>query len=255
MKTKLFRRIKITILLFSLLTFSCSKDENIIENKIESGSLISSVQLYDKNGQENFTYSDIKINLVDTNKTNFDIYPDSKGKFRKDAILYGNVILTIEKPGYIGISFIYNHKNNLDTIPQIILMEALPFSFNTFWVDCEKGSLKWHSTIEYTTIDNYLVGDYICYSKHPEVSINNCEFSSGPGSYTNVNYFNNIISLSATMPPFLNYGFNYGDTIYAVDYPISEIFGLIKYDQKKVLNIISYEMSNSSSRCSFILKK
>jgi len=255
MKTKLFRGIKIAILSFSLLIFSCSKDENKIENKIESGSLTSSVKLYDKNGKETFIYTDIKINLVDTNKTNFNISPDSTGKFKKDTMLYGNVLLTINKSGYIGVSVIYNHSKNLDTIPQIILMEALPFSFNTFWVDCETGWLKWHSTVEYTTNDNYLVGDFICYSKHPEVSINNCEFSSGIGRYTGVNYINNTISASVSMPSFLNYGFNYGDTIYAVDYPVSEIFGQIKYKQKKELNIISYEMSNPSSICSFILKK
>jgi hypothetical protein len=250
MKTKLFQGLKIIILLFPLLTFSCSKDE--IE--IDYGSLASSVKLYNKNGIETFTYTDININLVDTNNTCFNIYPDLKGKFKKDSLLYGNILLTINKPGYIGVSLIYNHRKNLDTIPEIIVMEALPFSFNAFWVDCQAGWLKWHSTIEYTSNYNYLVGDFICYSRNPDVSFNNCEFSAATGFYASVNGFNNTISSSITMPPFLKYGFNYGGTIYAVDYPVSGMFDQIQYNQKKVLNIISYEMNNPSGTCSFILK-
>ena len=254
MEIKSFRSLNLFNFLFLLMMFSCSKS---VDN-IETGSLTGSVKLYDRYGQESFNYNDIKIKLTDANKKSVSVNPGSDGKFKIDSLVMGEDLLVIDKPGYGGIDSIkVNHTMSIDTLSQIILFEEVPFFYNTFSLDYVNGQLKWENSTAYNTTETYMVTDIFCFSKHPDVSKDVSELLGGSGIYVSANGINSAISsaTSYSVNNFLNNGFNYGDRIYVVNYPVPEKWGTIYVNQKKYFNIFSFKMNNPSVICSFILRQ
>jgi hypothetical protein len=236
------------------LTFSCSKEPD--DNKIDTGSLIGNVKLYDKYGNENLTYNDVTIELVDSNKKSIIIYPDLNGKFYIDSLLKGNILVTIDKQGYGGINTIsFSHTKNIDTLSKIILLEEIPFSYTNFWFNFASGKLYFKNSTDYVTEDNFMVGNFLCFSKYSNVSRNLCELTYNTGVASNVRFINSTGTISITYPIdiFLTSGFNHGDTFYIVDYPVVDMFYLIINDSKQNFNIVSYKMNNPSNVYSFVL--
>jgi len=222
------------------------------------GTLSGSVKLYDKYGNENFVYSDVKIELTDTTNKTVSVYPGSDGKFRVDNLLLGNTRLVIDKPGYGMLNTcVVKHTKNIDTLSTIELLEELPFAFQGFQVSYSNKMLYYDDFCNYVTTDSYMVTNLICFSKSPNVSINNFSLLTWTGSFSNVAYINSTsnASTSFSFDNFLNNGFKSGDIVYSVEYPVTEKFFTIYYDQKGIFNPVSYKVGNPSNVDSFILQQ
>ncbi|HEY9047664.1 MAG TPA: carboxypeptidase-like regulatory domain-containing protein [Ohtaekwangia sp.] len=238
-----------------MIIFSCSDDDN----GIETNTLVGSVKLYDKYGEENLVYSDVTIKFGDVNASPVVVTPDANGKFKVDNLPKGDLLLTIDKPGYVGINTIkIEHTTSADTVSEIALVEEIPFSFDEyFWVDYADGWLSYQRSTNDKPDGDYMVGEYFCFSKSPEVSINTKEIAFGPGGYINAGYVNNVQNSSVTFSAgnFLSSGFAYGDKIYATNYAVSEMFSNVIREQQKKFNIVLYKMNNPSVINSFIFKE
>jgi hypothetical protein len=222
------------------------------------GTLTGIVKLYDRYGNENHVYTDVKIELTDTTNKTVIVYPGTDGKFRVDNLLLGNTSMVIDKPGY-GIlnSFIVRHTKIIDTLSTIELLEELPFAFQGFQVSYSAGMLHYDDYCDYVSADSYMVTNLICFSKSPNVSLNNCSLEMGTGSYTNVAYINSTsnAATSFSFSSFVNAGFKTGDIIYSVEYPVTQRFFAMYYDQKSVFNPLTYKIGNQSNVDSFVLQQ
>lgn len=222
------------------------------------GTLTGNIKLYDRYGNENHVYTDVKIELTDTTNKTVIVYPGSDGKFRADNLLLGNTRLFIDKPGY-GIlnSCIVRHTKIIDTLSTIELLEELPFAFQNYQVSYSAGMLHYDEYCDYVSADSYMVTNLICFSKSPEVSLNNCSLLAWTGSYTNVAYINSgsNAATSFSFTSFSNAGFKAGDIVYSVEYPVGQKFFSIYYDQKSVFNPLTYKIGNQSNVDSFVLQQ
>ncbi len=222
------------------------------------GTLIGNVKLYDRYGNENHVYTDVKIELTDTTNKTIIVFPGPDGKFRVDNLLLGNTGLFIDKPGY-GIlnSCVVRHTKIIDTLSTIELLEELPFAFQNYQVSYSAGMLHYDEYCDYVSTDSYMVTNLICFSKSPTVSLNNCSLLAWTGSYTNVAYINSgsNASTSFSFTSFSNAGFKSGDIIYSVEYPVGQKFFSIYYDQLSIFNPFTYKIGNQSNVDSFVLQQ
>lgn len=259
MKNKYLKSKTITLLLFLSFIFSCSDNDSAIdleEEIIETGSLASSIKLNDKYGEENLIHDDTEIEIIDANKKSIIINPSSNGNINAEKIPIGAVLINISKSGYIGRDSIsYIQTINTVTLPQIELLEALPFSFKTNSFNYVNGMIEWNNTIEYMTDENFPVSNLFCFSKNSDVSINNNDLIYVPGGDTNVNFINSTISNSVTynIDNFLSAGFQSGDTIYVNNYAVVGKFGQVNYTQGLSFDKLTYKMNNTSNITSFTL--
>jgi hypothetical protein len=254
MKAKTSIKTTLCILLLPFLMVMCSKDEKTYEK----GPLTGSVQLYDRYGIEDTSYSNVKITLFEVNKDSVIIYPGSDGIFHSDDVILGDIMLFIDKPGYCGIrSILWNHDKGNDTIKKITLFEAMPFSYENFWLDYSSGVLSYSDSVNFTSNENYMVGHFMCFGFYSTASIKSWLVAFGTGSYTNVHYINSFVSASYSVPVelFISSGFSYGDEIFAVEYPVSELFCERYFEQDQDFTITSYKMDNPSNVRSFIFSQ
>jgi hypothetical protein len=251
--------LKILSIILMMILASCSKDHNNTENvapHIQTGSLFGTVKLFNKLGIENSNFADLRIDLIDSLNTHRLIQLDSIGSFHADSISYGITMLKVEKPGYgiIDTLSFYLHKS-IDTLSTIKLAEELPFCYNTFSIYYSNKLIHYSRSTNYQSTDSYLVGELICFGKNSEVSINNCDFFTGTGSFSNVNTINwsNDASTSFSLLNFTNSGSKIGDKIYSVCYPIIHA-SFTLYDEQN-FSIVSYNIGNPSPISSFILQE
>jgi hypothetical protein len=243
------------LLILVVISISCSK-ENDSEVKLY-GSIMGKVKLIDKNENSDYDYSNVNIKITDKNNNQLTIFPDSSGVFQAKQIAVGGITVYFEKTGYVDIEIIdFPNSHNLDTIPEITLVEGMPFSYNTFDIDYIEGWLTWHKTINYETEENYLVEDFFCFNDQSNVSINNNKLTLGFWGGTGVNYINNTISSSYyyTMDNFISSRFNIGDTIYVVNYASNQNFARILSMQNMTFDNVFYKLNNPSPIAYFILE-
>ncbi|HET8737692.1 MAG TPA: hypothetical protein VFM69_13955 [Pricia sp.] len=244
----------LTLLLF----FSCSKSKDDLElNPIETGSLIGTLKLNDRFGNENLNYEDVSIDLIDAYKKTTKINVNISGEFVASALPSGNTMLNIHKPGYVGRdSIIYAQTESSVILPQIELLEKLPFSLTITDFSYTNGFLNYSTAIDFQTDENYLVSNLFCFGKSPKISINNHKLLRIQGGGTNVRYINSVIRASSSydISNFLSNGFERRDTVYVVMYPVIETFGPKNYNQSIDFDNIIYNMDNTSNVMSFILK-
>lgn len=259
MKFIAITQLKILSLTLMMILASCSKDHNNNENvapQIQTGSLFGTVKLFNKIGIENSNFTDLRIDLIDSLNTHRLVQVDSNGSFHADSISYGIVMLKVEKPGYgiIDTLSFYLHKS-IDTLATIKLAEELPFCYNTFSIYFSNKMIHYSRSTNYHSTDSYLVGELICFSKNSDVSLNNCDFFMGTGSFSNVNTINwsSGAATSCSLLSFTNRGFKIGDKIYSVCYPIIHASFTLYDDQN--FSIVSYNIENPSPVSSFILQE
>ena len=259
MKVELLKSLKIYLFILILFSVSCSKDSDTNEPPLpvlHTGTLTGSVKLFDKSGDANFKFEDLKISLIDSLNTLRLVKIDPAGTFRIDSIPYGNIILIIDKPGYGLIDTLsFNHQKSIDTLSTVSLAEELPLRYNTFSISYSNKMLYYYRSTEYKTTDSYLVGELICFGKNADVSLNNCAYFMGTGSYSNVSTINWTTSsgTSSSLQSFTNNGIQTGDRVYAVCYPIIHASFTLYNEQN--FKILSYKMNNPSPVSSFVLKE
>jgi hypothetical protein len=165
--------------------------------------------------------------------------------------------LGVNKTGYgIVETLSYDLQKNLNVLSPINLAEELPFKYDYFSIDYSSGMLHYMRSTIYKTSDNYLVGELICYGKDSNVSINNCSVFAGTGSYSGVNYINGTINSGASfsIKNFTDNGFQVGQTIYAVCYPIVDAPFTLYNDQRLNYKTTKYKLGNPSQVSSFLLR-
>lgn len=237
---------------------SCSKTENEVENNsVEEGSLFGTVRLFDRFGDEKSLYEDVTIDLVDTNMQTYNSYVDSNGNFQIKGLPISNMSLSISNPEYVGRdSIVYSQTDSNVELPEIVLLEKLPFKFTISNFDYSNGKIIYSQTINYETNENYLIGWLFCYGKDPNTSIYDYEFLDiHDGTLGNVNF---IDFVTETIEDFnidnlLSNGFTTGDTVYVVSYPYIEKFPETHYAQRDEFGKLFYSMDNPSNAFSFIL--
>ncbi|MFZ4549369.1 MAG: hypothetical protein ACOYN4_18125 [Bacteroidales bacterium] len=238
---------------------SCTKETDNSEPSkpvVKYGSLYGNVKLLDKYEVENLDFDNLKIELIDSLNAHRYVEVDSAGAFHLDSIPYGYISLIIDKPGFGIVDTLgFDLQNSVDTLSKIILAEHLPLCYNSFSVSYDNNWIHYFMTTTYQTNDSYMVGKLICYGKSPNVSLNNCELCSGTGSFTNVSMINSVLgcTMSYSLKNFTDNGFQIGDRIYAVCYPIIAGEFTIYDDPKQNFDIISYNIGNPSNISSFIL--
>jgi hypothetical protein len=222
------------------------------------GTLIGSILLSYKYGYSNIQYNDVRIELIDSTNKSVVIYPNSDGKFRIDDLPLGNISLVIDKPGYgIFKSGTFRHSKSVDTLSTTELVEELPFSFSGFQVNYSNKILIYNDYTDYVTTDSYMVTNLLCFSKSPDVSINNCSLLTFTGSFTNVAYINSVsnASVGLSFDQFLNKGFKSGDVVYAIEYPVTQKYFDLYYGQSSTFKQVSFKFNNLSNICQFILQQ
>lgn len=245
-------KIKIYFLLLALF-ISCAKQDLIDEP--EKGSLYGSVLLYDKHDIINNSFQDISIEISDSNGFSTNIYPNSSGIFQAELLPLGDLYLTIDKPGYVGLKTIrFQNTVEVDSLPQILLFEELNFSTVNFWINYTDNYLKWNSQIDFTPTETYLVAPFIFLNNSPDVSANNY-LKYFTGGATNINYINSMVSqgLYSPIENFLNNGFTSRDLVYAVSYAVTQKFIREFYWQTQDFEIIEIKLNNNSNIAFFIL--
>ena len=209
------KHLKIILLTIFAISFSCSdevdsfdtpiSDEtDSLDPPISGGAILGKVKLYDKFENENLSFNDIEIKLIVGESSAITIDVNSEGEFRADNIPFDNLLIKINKPGYgIVDTLSFNHQKNIDTISTIKLAENLPFNYKAFRVqyNINENKLFYHYDIDFETSDSYLVSELICFGKDPNISLNNCEFYTTTGSFSNISLLNShnaSVSLSKT---------------------------------------------------------
>ncbi|MBK7030881.1 MAG: hypothetical protein IPH45_17465 [Bacteroidales bacterium] len=200
MKIKSLHLLEFISLILVVISVSCSKDQDINKNvvsTIKKGSLYGSIKMYNKYGNLDSNFTDVTIVLKDSLNIGRFFKPDSLGTFSVDSIAYGNASIIVTKPGYgiVDTLSFYIHKS-IDTISTIKMAEILPFSYNSFSINYYNGFIHYSRATNYQSTDSYLVGELICFGKKPTVSINECDFLFGTGSFSNVSYINWTIGSS-----------------------------------------------------------
>jgi hypothetical protein len=259
MKIEFQKTLKNFMLVLMVILASCTKETDIGETTkpvVKYGSLYGNVKLLNKYEGENLDFDNLKIELIDSLKAHRFVEIDSAGTFRMDSIPFGTIFLIIDKPGFGVVDTLgFDLQNSVDTLSTIILAENLPLCYNSFSIYYANNWIHYFMQTTYQTNDSYMVGKLICYGKSPNVSLNNCELCSGTGSFTNVSMINSTLSsaMSCSIKYFTNNGFQIGDRIYAVCYPIISGEFTIYDDPKQNFDIISYNLANPSNTSSFIL--
>jgi hypothetical protein len=250
---------KVICLVFILILASCSKDQNKTENvpsHVQKGSLYGNVQLYSKYGTKDSNFTDLRIELIDSLNIHRLIQVNSNGSFLIDSISYGIILLKIEKSGYGVIDTLsFSIHKIIDTLSTIKLAEELPFCYNSFSVYYSNGMIHYQRSTNYQSNDSYLVGELICFGKNSDVSLNNCDFFMGTGSYSNVKTINWTTgsATNCSLKNFTNSGSKIGDKVYAVCYPIIHA-SFTLYDEQN-FSIVSYKIGNPSPISSFFLQE
>ena len=259
MKIEFQKPLKNYLLVLMVILASCTKETDNSETPkpvVKYGSLYGNVKLVNKYEGENFDFDNLKIELIDSLKAHRNVEIDSAGAFHLDSIPYGYISLIINKPGFGIVDTLgFDLQNSVDTLSTIILAENLPLCYNSFSIYYANNWIHYFMKTTYQTNDSYLVGELICYGKSPDVSLDNCELFSGTGSFSNVSMINSTLSsaTSCSIKYFTNNGFQIGDRIYAVCYPIIAGEFTIYDDPKQNFDIISYNIGNPSNISSFIL--
>lgn len=261
MKNKVFKLSGICLLSLAMLSISCSKETEInnppsVDGQI--GYITGSVSVFNKYGTENFNFSDLKIKLIDSLHIVRELDLNAEGRFLSDSIPFGKLTLAIEKTGYgIVDTLSFNHLKTADTISRFSLAEELPLSYESFSIYYDNKMIHYNRSTSYQTTDSYMVGELICFGKDPGVSLNNCQFIMGTGSYSNVTTINWTLNsaTSCSFQNFTNNGMQTGDRIYSVCYPIVKAPFTLFNDQNQNFEIESYKANNPSNICSFILSE
>lgn len=250
-----------TLLILSLL-FSCSKNSPepiaIVDPLPVAGAVRGNIMAYDKYGNGNPNYNDVSIKLIDKQNQVFNGTVSQNGAYSFDNVVMGNVTLIVNKPGYGFIdSVLYNHQKVFDTLTVINLIEELPFSFQLYSPSYSNGMFGISGAYNYISTDSYMVSQYTCMSKDPEVSINHTNVLRGSGSYTNVQYIRGFVSESSSMSLsyLTNAGFKIGDRIYVRVIPSILKFWESYHDQNKNYQVLHYKVGNASNTVSFILSQ
>jgi hypothetical protein len=258
MKIPFLRLLKIVLIsLIIINTVSCSNESNPVPT-VPLGSLTGSVKLYDKFEKESLNYSDVKIELTDSQNTHKLVVLDSGGNFILDKIPYGNLSLVINKAGY-GIieTLTYDLQKSADVLSPIKLAEELPLKYDSFAMTYSNGMLHYIRTTNFQPNDDYLVGELICYGKDANVSITNCKFYAGTGANTGVQYINWTLNSSSSFSfsIFTDNGFQLGEKVYAVCYAINSAPFTLYNDQRLNYKITTLKLGNPSPVSSFLLNK
>jgi hypothetical protein len=246
-------------LLFVTILFSCKKNNNdTILTPDKTGVLYGSIKAYDRYGNENVNYNDVSIKLVDKEKKLVTGLVQPNGKFVFDNVPMGDVVLTISKPGYgFTDSVMYHHQNVADTISSIYLIEELPFACNLNSVQYTSGFLTISGSYNYQSTDNYLVSEYLCFSKEPQVSVNHTKLLWSPSAHTNVQYISGTLGGSTSMAfnTLTNAGFKEGDTLYVTLINSIGKFWAAYYDENKNYTVLHYKVGSGSNIVSFKLQQ
>lgn len=249
------KRLKITLLTIFVISISCSDEADSLDTPISSGAILGKVKLYDKFENENLNFNDIEIKLIVAQSPTITINVDSEGEFQANNIPFGNILVKINKPGYGIIDTLsFNHQKNIDTISTIKLAENLSFKYKYFRAIYNNSMLNYQYDTDYETSDSYLVSELICFGKDQNISLNNCEFYTTSGSFSNISLFNaHNASISLSKKRFSDNGLNVGDLVYSVCYPIIHAPFSLEGLGYQNFEIVSYKIGNPSNISSFIL--
>lgn len=249
------KHLKITLLTIFVISISCSDEADSLDTPISSGAILGKVKLYDKFENENLNFNDIEIKLIVAQSPTITIKVDSEGEFQANNIPFGNILVKINKPGYgIVDTLSFNHQKNLDTISTIKLAENLSFKYKYFRAIYNNNMLNYQYDTDYETSDSYLVSELICFGKDQNISLNNCEFYTTTGSFSNISlFYPHNASISLSKKRFSDNGLNVGDLVYAVCYPIIHTPFSLEGLGYQNFEIVSYKIGNPSNISSFIL--
>lgn len=248
-----------SLLLLTLL-FSCAK--NSIETPVnpitEEGAVTGTIKSFDKYGNLNANYTDLTVKLIDRDNHVFTTSISQNGMFAFDHVVFGNITLAVHKPGYGFIdSLTFNHLRTSDTLTDVYLIEELPFSFNLYSASYSNSMFHFTGSYTYQSMDSYMVSEFLCFSKDPNVSINNTGLLWSPSSQTNVQFItgNSGGSSSLSLQTLTNAGFSIGDRVYVTLIPSIVKFWTSYFDPNKNYNILHYKVGNTSNVVSFILSQ
>lgn len=232
---------------------SCSKKSD------NTSTLSGSIKAYDKYGNENGKFDDISIKLIDKQNQESFATVASDGKFRFENVTQGEVLLTINKPGYGFIDTIqFNHEKTNDTLSNIDLIEDLPFTFKLNYIDYSSGWLSYPLSCDYhTTTDSYMATYFVCFSKYADASINHANLLWAAGTSINVQIISGYYGGKSTfaLKNFTDAGFVKGDKIYVALIPSIQKFGTSYHNKNINYKIISYKVRNASNVAWFILNE
>ncbi|RYZ28893.1 MAG: hypothetical protein EOO10_08025 [Chitinophagaceae bacterium] len=244
----------------ALVFFSCAKTSTDTETPQSpaptSGAVRGSIKVFDRYGNENANYNDISLKLIDKQSRVMTALVGTNGTFSIDNISFGDVTLTIRKPGYgFTDSVKFSHQRVADTLSSISLIEELPFSFNLFSAGYTNGMLRFSGSYSYQSTESYMVSEFLCFSKDPNVSINRTNLFWSPSSQTNVQFITGTSggSTSLALKTLTDAGFITGDKIYVCLFPSITKFWSSYYDQTRNYTILRYKVSNASNVVSFTL--
>src|SRR5574337_1830646 len=251
----------LTVLLLLSLLISCSKKtpEDTEKKPLPTtGKVNGTIKIYDRFGNENTNYNDVAIKLINKQNEVSAISVNGDGSFRADSVLFGDIRLAISKPefGYID-SIEYDHEKSSDTLTSIYLIEELPFSFQFSTASYSNSSFRFSGSYSYHSTESYMVTEFLCFSKDPNVSINHTNLLWSPGSHTNVQFITGITggSASCSFNTFTTAGFANGDKIYVTVIPGITKFWTCYYNQVNNYKIVHYKVGNHSNVVSFILSQ
>jgi hypothetical protein len=247
------------LLVFSLFC-SCSKNSTLSTKKPlpKAGAISGNIKAYNKYGNEEVNHSDITIQLIDKENQVLTGSVGESGAFRFENVLIGEVTLAISKPGYGFMDTLkYDHQKDTDTLTEVDLIEELPFSFHLNSAGYSSSMFRFSGNYNYHSTDSYMVTEFLCFSKDPEVSINHTSLFWSPSAHTNVQYITGTSGGSSDLSyqTLTDAGFKTGDKIYVTVIP-----GIVKlwtsyYDQNKNYKILHYKIGNASNTVSFILNQ
>ncbi len=223
-----------------------------------AGAVTGTIKAFDKYGNLNSNYTDVTVKLIDRQNQLFTTTIGQNGMFAFDNVVFGNITLAVHKPGYGFIdSLKFNHQKTSDTLTDVYLIEELPFSFNLSSVSYSNSMLRITGSYTYQSTDSYMVTEFLCFSKDPNVSINHTNLLWSPSSHTNVQFLAGFVnkSSSLSLSTLTNAGFQIGDRIYVTVIPSIGKFWTSYYDQNKNYNILHYKVGNTSNVVSFILSQ
>lgn len=249
----------ITVLFLLSLLISCSKKTTgETENKPlpTTGNVNGIIKIYDRFGNENTNYNDVAIKLINKQNEVSAIAVNGDGSFRADSVLFGDIRLAVSKPGFGYMDSIqYDHEKGSDTLTSIYLIEELPFSFQLSAASYSNSSFRFSGSYSYHSTESYMVTEFLCFSKDPNVSINHTNFLWSPSNHTNVQFITGVNggSSSCSFSTFINAGFANGDKIYVTVIPSIVKFWTCYYNQVNNYKIVRYKVGNHSNVVSFTL--
>jgi hypothetical protein len=247
-------------LLLLYFVISCSKEKPAITEKPLpiTGRVNGSIKLYDRFGNENTDYSDVTIQLINKNNEVSAVAVNGDGSFRADSVLFGDIRLAVNKPGYGYMDSIgYDHEKNGDTLTSIYLIEELPFSFRLSSVGYSNSFFRFSGSYSYHSTESYMVTEFLCFSKDSTVSINHTNLLWSPSSHTNVQFITGVSggSTSCSFKTFTDAGFANGDKIYVTLIPGITKFWYCYYNVINNYKVMHYKAANHSNVVSFTLSQ